>query len=469
MTYSPVLVFVYNRADNAKKTLEALEKNELAKESIVYIFSDGPKGKNNTIDEQKVSETRAVLKTNWKFKEVNVIERKENWGIYDNLTKGVKEIVNKFGKVIVIEDDILTSKNFLLYMNKSLQMYEKEYSVMQISGYQFPSKKWKSNNQAIFLPHATSWGWGTWSRAWNKLDHESQGAEILKKDIEKNKAFNLGTENTFSNLLFSQTKSGNSNDWDIRWWWTIFNSNGLVLHPDSSLVRNIGFGEDATHTKIDLFKDDQDFLNYSIKHYPKKIEIDKKKKKKIFQYFSKVYDNKPTLLQKLKYYLNPFEYFRKFKLIIINKLKYILLSDENIVEISKKITSFQIKENLSSIQMGEKSILTSHAEISVESKDSIRIGDQSLIEGGLFTLSKNALITVGNNTVISRGCKIITKNKIQIGDNVSINLNTIIINNGSQEKNITIEDNVKIGCNVTILQGAIIKENSKISSGSIVK
>ena len=174
MNLAPIVLFVYNRPWHTLQTLEALRKNALASESILYIFADGPKPFADESAMHKINETRECIKKKQWCKEVIIYEREINLGLADSIINGVTEIVNKHGKIIVLEDDIVTSKGFLKYMNDALDIYELEEKVMHISGYMFPVKK--KLPKTFFYKPTTCWGWATWSRSWKyfKKDAKSQ-------------------------------------------------------------------------------------------------------------------------------------------------------------------------------------------------------------------------------------------------------------------------------------------------------
>src|SRR3989339_698479 len=132
---SPIVLFVYNRLEHTRKTIEALQKNELAKDSELFLYSDGPKNEENI---KKVNEVRKYINSIDGFKKVKIVEREINFGLARSIIAGVTDIVNKYGKIIVLEDDIVTSPYFLTFMNDALCLYENEEKVMHISGYFFP-------------------------------------------------------------------------------------------------------------------------------------------------------------------------------------------------------------------------------------------------------------------------------------------------------------------------------------------
>ena len=160
---APIALFVYNRPEHTRRTLAFLQKNLLADESRLFIYSDAPADES---DREKVKETRELIHNVDGFKSVRVIERPKNYGLADSIISGVSELTREYGKVIVFEDDLLASPYTLTYFNAALRRYQEEERVMQISAYMFPLKKAADLPETFFFRATTSWGWATWERAW---------------------------------------------------------------------------------------------------------------------------------------------------------------------------------------------------------------------------------------------------------------------------------------------------------------
>ena len=169
MSLAPIVLFAYNRLEHLKKTINALQKNILALDSELYIFSDGAKNEETL---QQINKVREYIKTITGFKSITIIERKENLGLANSIISGVTEIVNKYGKIIVLEDDMVTSRHFLKYMNDALDYYENENRVIGIHGYIYPVKKELPNT--FFIKGADCWGWATWKRGWDLFEHDGK-------------------------------------------------------------------------------------------------------------------------------------------------------------------------------------------------------------------------------------------------------------------------------------------------------
>lgn len=280
---APIVLFCYNRPDHAAKTLEALSQNDLAAESILYIFCDGAKPDATAEQIEKIQKTRAVAKSKQWCKEVYIKERDTNIGLADSIIEGVTAIVNQYGKVIVLEDDLISAKGFLKYMNEALNLYQKDEKVMQVSAYNFPTTKMKSKKTAFFLNFTTSWGWATWKESWDQFIFSEDDYKKMLSNPREVFFFNLENHYNYGEMLKSQME-GRVNSWAIRWWFSVFKNKGLVLYPDNSLIYNIGFGPEATHTKESTFVNLRFLENYEIEHFPTKISISRKKLKIITSY-----------------------------------------------------------------------------------------------------------------------------------------------------------------------------------------
>jgi 2-polyprenyl-3-methyl-5-hydroxy-6-metoxy-1,4-benzoquinol methylase len=241
---APIILLVYNRPWHTLQTLEALSKNTLADQSILYIFADGAKA--NAVDEdvKMIAETRTIIRSRKWCSEVNIIERDHNLGLADSIVSGVTEIVNRYGKIIVLEDDIVTSKGFLQYMNEALQIYEKENKVMHIAGY--VPIAFEGLPSTFFYNQASCWGWATWSRAWKSYSPDAGSILDQIKRSFRYSEFDLDGSYPFTRDL-DYNVSGKMKTWAVKWHGSVFLKDGLCLHPNLSLVQNIGTDGSGTH------------------------------------------------------------------------------------------------------------------------------------------------------------------------------------------------------------------------------
>lgn len=239
---APVALFVYRRADHTRESLEALIKCQGYSESNVFVFCDGAKGES---DREDVKITRDVVRE-LLGSNATIIESEFNRGLANSIIEGVTKLCNEYGRVIVLEDDLVVSPIFLTYMNAALNKYEDVEEVMQVSGFIFPVTTFVNYKESLFLPFTTSWGWATWDRAWKSFDPFAKGWQEMLGDICLRNKFNIDGSFDYFSMLKKQ-QEGYIDSWAIRWYWSVFKKNGLVLYPPVSLVNNIGFDGSGTH------------------------------------------------------------------------------------------------------------------------------------------------------------------------------------------------------------------------------
>lgn len=238
---SPILLFVYNRLEHTKQLISSLLDNSLAKESELFIYADGAR---NTEDEKGVKEVRSYIQTIRGFKKVTIIEQNENKGLARSIIDGVTEQVNHFGKVIVLEDDLVVAPYFLTFMNQALELYQDEPRVGHIQACDFTN--------STELPHTFlirwtgSWGWATWKDSWALFNPNGQELLHELKKRRLNKIFDFNGAYPFTKMLHKQVNGGNDS-WAIRWNATLFLNNILSLNVGRSLVSNKGFDGSGTH------------------------------------------------------------------------------------------------------------------------------------------------------------------------------------------------------------------------------
>lgn len=232
---APIVLFTYNRLEHTKKTVAALQQNMYAEESELYIYSDGPK---NDATKESVEAVRAFLHQVDGFKQIHIIERKKNWGLAENIIDGVTSIVNRYGKIIVLEDDIVTSKYFLKYMNDALEVYKDMPKVMAVSGYAYINDC-ENLSETYFLPFNACWGWATWKRVWEGFERNPK--DLLKRYTKDEiYRFNIdGAYDYWGQVL--DNAEGVKYTWAVFFYEWIFRHSGLCLFPNKSLAQNIGF------------------------------------------------------------------------------------------------------------------------------------------------------------------------------------------------------------------------------------
>lgn len=244
MNYAPVVLFAYKRVDKLKFCLEALVNNMLADETELYVFSDGAKGEN---DIKQVEEVRFFLR-NYKgnFKAINIFESPHNLGLANSIISGVTRVINLAEKVIVVEDDLITSRDFLLYMNDALVFYEKFKEYGAVSAYTYPMPILKTYEKDIYVTRkGECWGWGTWKDRWDHVDWEVKDFDEYLKNRRRRKDFE-SLQYGIDKMLNLQMK-GKIDSWAVRWCYYLYKNQLLTVYPKKSRTINIGFDGSGTH------------------------------------------------------------------------------------------------------------------------------------------------------------------------------------------------------------------------------
>lgn len=252
MTLAPIIIFSYNRPDHLRKTLTWLGQNELANESTLYVFCDGAKP--NATEEQ-LAKVKAARQTAHElavvpsFKEVHIIERNVNLGLGTSVITGVTEIINKYGKAIVLEDDLETSPYFLSYMNQCLEHYEARKSVFSISGLSRPHperfypKDYPYDVYVSLTHHPT--GWATWADRWNQVDWKADLLDVVKTQPAMIEAFRRIEYGDFDALMHQRATG--KNIWSIRFAFAHFVNHAVSICPIVSYINHIGWDDEATN------------------------------------------------------------------------------------------------------------------------------------------------------------------------------------------------------------------------------
>lgn len=239
---APVLVFTYNRVSHTKETIRCLQQNELAADTELFLFSDGPASPSAS---DAVQEVRDYLKTIKGFKNIRIIEREKNVGLGNNIIDGVTTVLGQCEKVIVLEDDLKTSPFFLKYMNDALDLYARDEQVISVHGYVYPVKA--TLPETFFLKGADCWGWGTWKRGWDLFEKNGQVLLDRLEAGEKTKEFDFKGAYPYTEMLRSQI-AGKNSSWAVRWYASAFLENRFTLYPGRSLVFHNGGDGSGTNS-----------------------------------------------------------------------------------------------------------------------------------------------------------------------------------------------------------------------------
>jgi hypothetical protein len=247
---APIALFVYNRSTHTRRTVEALLQNTLVSQSELIIYSDASKHQK---DEDAVRDVRAYIKTIRGFKSINIIERERNWGLAASIIDGVTAVLNEYGRIIVLEDDLVTSPHFLEYMNATLLHYQNDPKAFSIGGYNFPVKTMPIPSDYPWDTYASfrccSWGWATWINRWQRVDWQMSYYDTFCRNPDAQQSFDRGGPDMSQMLKMQYERRIDS--WAIRFCYAHHATNMHCIYPVKTLVMNIGLDNTGTHCGVD--------------------------------------------------------------------------------------------------------------------------------------------------------------------------------------------------------------------------
>lgn len=245
MTLAPIVVFCYNRINHLQRVINSLLANEEASQSDLIIYSDGARAPK---DEAAVEVVRAYIRQLSGFKSIKIVEQPHNLGLANSVILGVTEVVNKYDKVIVVEDDMEVAPYFLQFMNDGLNKYQNDNNVACICGYLYPVKE--AVPDTFFIYGADCGAWATWKDHWALF--EPNGQKILDTILAEKSSWRFDFDGSYpyTKMLEDQI-AGRNNSWAIRWYGSAFLENKLTLYPGKSLAQDIGFDNSGTHCSND--------------------------------------------------------------------------------------------------------------------------------------------------------------------------------------------------------------------------
>jgi hypothetical protein len=262
----PVVLFVYARVEHTRSTVDALLNNPESKNTDLIIFSDAAKtpAKQTAVDAVR----NYIYKING-FRSIKIYLRQINYGLSKSIISGVTEVLTNYESVIVLEDDMVVSANFLNYMKNSLLFFRNDDRIISIHGYMYPVRQSVPN--IFFMRGADCWGWGTWRRGWALFNPD--GHFLLRELKRRNLVndFNLNGSYDYFKMLKMQVNNKNDS-WAIRWHASAFLAEKLTQYPGKSLVKNIGNDGSGTHCgsnselNIQFSNVDFSFQNINIAH-----------------------------------------------------------------------------------------------------------------------------------------------------------------------------------------------------------
>lgn len=242
MKKTPVALFTYNRPSHTQYALESLNKCRRKEECDYFFFSDGARTQESS---SEVSSVRQILRSWAEVFDASLIFKSQNVGLAHSIVSGVSELCRNYGRVIVLEDDLIIGPDFLHFMIESLNHYENEERVMQVSGCTLSLPKGLETD-AFFLPVSTTWGWATWQRAWEYFSWTPVDFAEAKRDDVWCQLYDLNGAYPYS-VMLEDCIAGRNNSWGILWWYAVSRQGGLVVYPRHNLVWNEGFDGSGVH------------------------------------------------------------------------------------------------------------------------------------------------------------------------------------------------------------------------------
>jgi acetyltransferase-like isoleucine patch superfamily enzyme len=444
---APIVVFVFNRPKHTQLMLNALANNVLAKDSELFIYADGAKENASEKQLKAIQEVHQIISNINGFKNVTIIKRTANFGLAANIAEGVSEVVNKFGKVIVLEDDIRTAPYFLTYMNNALNLYQNEERVMHISGYMYPNAADAALPETFCYNVPLCWGWATWDRAWKNYNDDA--VDLWKQLFKLNnwKKYDAFGGQYLSSQL-AQNISGKIKTWFVKWHSSVFLLNGLTIYPKISLVDNIGFDDSGENNKsTNVFNVNKLAEQINVERIA--LEINQQAEKVFKDFYTQFTVFKPSLKNKIIDWFK-YQYSR-----VVNKLlpNYKLIVSQSLIY--KSYLGIQVQ-------------IYPYAKIT------------HAIIGSYTYVSDNAVIC---NAIIGKFCSIgpnlicgwgihplngISTHPMFYSINKQNGITLTKANKVEEVKLTIIGNDVFIGMNVTILDGVTVGHGAVIGAGSVV-
>lgn len=496
---APIALFVYNRPEHTRRTLDHLARNPLARVSRLHVFSDGPRiGE----DDAAVEAVRRIIWGETRFASVTVREQPANRGLAASVVEGVTDLVARYGRVIVLEDDLLTAPAFLGFVNDALDRYAAHAAVMQISGYLAPIKV-QHPERASFLPLVSSWGWATWKRAWDRFDPSGSGHVRLAQEPALRQAFDVGGAYDYSGML-RDSLEGRNTSWAVRWYLSVFLEEGLVLYPGRSLVRNIGFDGSGVHCGTSSVHDTPE-LGGDVAAYPDEMAVDAERFDAVRAHLAAA--SAPAAQRRGARVSAALRSLRDSARQTVRKTKQAWGRMRRAVgdRLAMQIHGWALHgQGLATRRaFGREACVAPDALVFPEARVSnlagdpqrIRVGGDTAVRGELLVFAHGGDIGIGRHCYVGEGSRLWSAEGIAIGDRVLISHGVNIHDTNShpvdarerhrhfvdilrsghprtgitiESKRIVIEDDAWIGFNATIMKGVTIGRGAIVAAGAVV-
>jgi len=292
---APVALFAFNRPEHTRKTLAAIASNSLASATDLFVFVDGPRTEE---DIAKIREVCAIAGAVKSFRSLTIIRQDVNKGLAQSIIEGINRVLEEHDRIIVLEDDIVTSPAFLNYMNNSLSRFEGEKKVWHICGYNEPTGG-RDTRKTSFSRLMNCWGWGTWRDRWQHFEKNPKKllTEFTPNMIDR---FDLEIGEKFWFQVLANA-DGRMNTWAIFWYAAIFKRDGLCLNPQVTFVTNIGFDGSGMNCNIDEIRNKRRSLNRSqVVEYPKALKEDEKEFERLKKFYQAKRKKRKKFISKMR-------------------------------------------------------------------------------------------------------------------------------------------------------------------------
>jgi hypothetical protein len=240
-----VVIFGYDRPDSLRATILSLLPyiDELSLNVTIHL--DGSKGSE---DVERVEVCRDIAREFSVEHGYQIILQAENIGLKRSVMECMDRLFELYERVIVCEDDLIFHPSYLQFLIESLDKYEYDSSIYQVTGYAV-----ENYSKGVIFPRvvdfSSSWGWGTWRDRWRnfRLADVSYTDIIVKKEHRRD--FNVGDSFPFD-IILTRMILGSVHSWAIEWYAFIWSRKGLIICPSDNLVLNRGFDGKGTSRKI---------------------------------------------------------------------------------------------------------------------------------------------------------------------------------------------------------------------------
>ena len=244
---TPVALLIFNRPETTIEVLKAIKK---AAPDHLFIIADGPR--DNNIEDKKLCEkTRALINlVDWPCK-ITTSFSDSNLGCGARPATGISWVFEHVEEAIFLEDDCVPDPSFFRFCQELLDKYRDDKRIMHISGCNFMFGRYQPESSYYFSRYSLSGGWATWRRAWEKFDFDmSKWQEVRTTNWLQNLLNDRKAVWYWKRIFDNVTQGGKAHIWDFQWLFACWIQTSLCITPTVNLLSNIGYGANATHTRL---------------------------------------------------------------------------------------------------------------------------------------------------------------------------------------------------------------------------